>query len=109
VTELREIERSEMAGARGLAAALRGALQAYNGEREAARSSFRTAELALAESGRELLAKLALLRRNMLTEGERAHRSRREADVWLSGAGVAHTPGILRTFMPGGLARSTEP
>jgi hypothetical protein len=98
-----QVETSDMGGARGLAWALRGALAQRAKERSAAESSFRRAEIELSESGRLLVSKLARLRRGLLGADDEAGRVRREAELWLAGAGVSNTPAMLRVMIPGGL------
>jgi hypothetical protein len=103
LADVAQIERSDVGGARGLGWALRGALAARAGDRRAADSAFQRAEIALAESGRHLLAQLARLRRGLLGAQDTGARIQREAELWLSNAGVRDVPALLRVMIPGGL------
>lgn len=98
-----EIESSDLGGARGLGSALRGALAARAGDVRAADSAFQRAEIELAEGGRHLIAQFARLRRGLLGANDTAARIQREAELWLSNAGVHDATTVLRVMIPGGL------
>jgi hypothetical protein len=103
LADIAQIEASDMGGARGLGSALRGALAARAGDRRAADGAFQCAEIELADEGRHLIAQLARLRRGQLGAHPAAARIQREAELWLSNAGVRDAPALLRVMMPGGL------
>jgi tetratricopeptide (TPR) repeat protein len=94
------IELGDMGGCAGLGLALRAGLAQRDGDRATAAAAWRGAEAQLRSDGRALLAQLARLRRGMLGDDAEAERARREAEVWLHGAGVTDCPAVLRVYMP---------
>jgi hypothetical protein len=100
--DVRRIETaSDMGGSAGLALALRAALSELQGQRADAIAAFRGAEAQLRADGRALLSQLARLRRGLAGDDAEAERARRDAEVWLHGAGVPDTRRVLAVHLPG--------
>jgi hypothetical protein len=98
-----EMESSDMGGAAGLGWAVRGGLAQHQRDLNAARTAFQNAERELSIGGRLLVAKLVRLRRGLLCGDPESDRARREAELWLSGAGIANATAMVRVLVPGGL------
>ena len=100
--DVRRIETSsDMGGSAGLALALRAALSELLGHKADAMAAFRGAEAQLRADGRALLSQLARLRRGMAGDDAEAERARRDAEVWLHGAGVPDVHRVLAVHLPG--------
>lgn len=103
LAEADQLERGDMPGARGLALCVRAAVLARTNV-AASMQLFREAQRVLHDSGCELLSKLAQLRYGLLaSDGVEAQRDVRDAQLWLTGAGVVDVRAVLRVLMPGGL------
>jgi hypothetical protein len=102
LSDIRRIEAaSDMGGSTGLALALRAALSDLSGQKADAIAAFRGAEAQLRADGRALLSQLARLRRGLAGDDAEAERARRDAEVWLHGAGVPDTARVLAVHLPG--------